>query len=146
MHSITPPFVPRVKGWDDTKYFDEEGSVSDIGSVSSEDAVACNDENRPSAPTSQHQPENQNIVPEPPKDERHVLGSMLNVGAPQDVKEKKAKDKKRPRDKILRDLRHGPLALKMRREGAFLGYNYRKPKDVDEVIREALGELGEAIS
>lgn len=40
MHLRRPPFVPRVRGPDDTKYFDEDetSSVSDI-SVSSEDAV-----------------------------------------------------------------------------------------------------------
>ena len=35
-HNRKPPFVPKVKGWEDTKYFDNE-PVSDIASSSSEE-------------------------------------------------------------------------------------------------------------
>src|ERR1700710_2167615 len=30
MHLRRPPYVPRVKSWDDTKYFQEEEPISDI--------------------------------------------------------------------------------------------------------------------
>ena len=42
-----PPFVPRVDGWEDTKYFDEETPISDIESGTSED---------------EHEPEQQTVV------------------------------------------------------------------------------------
>ena len=36
------------------------------------------------------------------------------------------KEKKRPRDKLLRDKESAPKVLQLRKEGAFLGYTYRR--------------------
>lgn len=41
---------------------------------------------------------------------------------------KKVKEKKRPRDKMLRDPEVGKMVLELRKKGAFLGYTYRRPK------------------
>ena len=41
---------------------------------------------------------------------------------------KKPKEKKRPRDKLLRDPDVGKQVLELRKKGAFLGYTYRRPK------------------
>ncbi|CAI6335355.1 unnamed protein product [Periconia digitata] len=38
-----------------------------------------------------------------------------------------AKDKKRPRDKLLRDPTVGRTVLELRKKGAFIGYTYRRP-------------------
>jgi hypothetical protein len=38
------------------------------------------------------------------------------------------KDKKRPRDKILRDPEVGRTVLEIRKKGAFIGYTYRRPR------------------
>lgn len=56
------------------------------------------------------------------------------IGAPPKPK----KEKKRPRDKILRDPKVGKTALQVRREGAFVGYSYRRAKGVQEVLDEVL--------
>lgn len=37
IHKKKPPFIPKVKGWEDTKYFDDDESVSDLESSSSEE-------------------------------------------------------------------------------------------------------------
>jgi len=36
------------------------------------------------------------------------------------------KERKRPRDKLLRDLETAPKVLELRKRGAFLGYTYRR--------------------
>jgi hypothetical protein len=60
---------------------------------------------------------------------------------PEPMKKKKAKkEKKRPRDKILRDMQTGKLALDMRRRGAFLGYAYRKPKGLEALLDRVSAE------
>lgn len=41
---------------------------------------------------------------------------------------KTGKEKKRPRDKMLRDPEVGRKVLELRKKGAFLGYTYRRPK------------------
>jgi len=40
----------------------------------------------------------------------------------------RAKAAKRPRDKILRDPITAPIALKVRKQNGFLGYEYRRPE------------------
>lgn len=43
---------------------------------------------------------------------------------------KKPREKKRPRDKLLRDPEVGKKVLELRKKGAFLGYTYRRPKSL----------------
>jgi hypothetical protein len=49
-------------------------------------------------------------------------------------KKRKHKEKKRARDKILRDAVAGPTALDIRTKGAFVGYTWRRPKSVRDVL------------
>ena len=42
------------------------------------------------------------------------------------VKHYGRKEKKRPRDKLLRDRDTAPKVLELRKQGAFLGYTYRR--------------------
>ena len=179
-----PPFVPRVKDWQDTKYFDEDLPVSDIDSASSDvddeepqqldapDHPAVNSD--PDPKVSHHQHEDQHIIPSnamklnvvaendsvvaggpvqnplrspsqhpdemvvqwtEQKLEDHSQCTAVENEAP---KQKIKKEQKRPRDKILRDPTWGKTALQMRKNGAFSGYAYRKPKAIDDLIREAL--------
>jgi hypothetical protein len=67
-----PPFVPRVKSWEDTKYFDDEQPISDIDSGSSDDeepaeekTPALNVQKSPDcgSKASNHHHEDQHIVP-----------------------------------------------------------------------------------
>lgn len=48
--------------------------------------------------------------------------------SPSPVLPKETKDKKRPRDKILRDPKLGRRAMDVRKRRAFLGYTYRRPE------------------
>jgi hypothetical protein len=49
------------------------------------------------------------------------------VKATERVKRRK-KEKKRPRDKLLRDPQVGRTVLEIRKKGAFMGYTYRRPR------------------
>ena len=193
MREKRPPFVPRVKSWEDTKYFDDEQTISDIDSASSdvedsehiqdaETVVASpnNDDKIPGASSSegtkigskasQHHHEDQHIVPSTAiklnggngdatvmtpllsdqspawlhglspqwKEEKLEGGSAHSHPRSPSPSPKKRKEKKRARDKILRDPITGPTAMRMRKAGAFIGYAYRKAKDVEDVIKEVL--------
>lgn len=136
MQEYNPPFVPRVQSWDDTKYFDDEGPISDIDSATSDDSVQAVRLETPALDPDCHQQEPQLIVPENPQTELEK-----NAGSPVSptvFKAKKPREKKRPRDKILRDPNCGKVALEMRKNSGFIGYGYRKPKGISEVIEEAL--------
>lgn len=54
------------------------------------------------------------------------------------------KERKRPRDKLLRDPVLGRKALELRKKGAFLGYTYRRIKPVildEEALRGRIGRV-----
>lgn len=137
MQQYNPPFVPRVKSWEDTKYFDDEGPVSDIDTATSDDgSQSLYLENNPPTPSC-HQQEAQSIIPETPAAEKGLSANPLAM-----IKVKKAKEKKRPRDKVLRDVACGRMALQMRKNDAFNGYSYHRSKNISEVIDEVLAEEG----
>lgn len=136
MQDYNPPFVPRVQSWEDTKYFDDEGPISDIDSATSEDSMQAIRLETPVLNSSCHQQESQRIIPEAPHiDVEKEAPLTVSSTCP---KVKRPKEKKRPRDKILRDQNCGKVALQMRKNSAFIGYGYRRPKGVSEIIEEAL--------
>lgn len=51
---------------------------------------------------------------------------------------RRKREKKRPRDKLLRDPEVGRAAMEIRKRGAFVGYTYRRPRfslpDLEERI------------
>lgn len=51
------------------------------------------------------------------------------------------KERKRPRDRLLRDRSVGKRVMELRKQGAFLGYTYRRPKEVEAVV-EGSGGMG----
>ncbi|KAL8954031.1 MAG: hypothetical protein Q9222_000153 [Ikaeria aurantiellina] len=133
LHLSRPPFVPDIKGRDDTRYFDEEEPVSDVDDASTTcsgaDQVAC------------------------PKTSRNVAAALVTTqldgahaaagtGLPKNrddpcippldgtAKITKPKDRKRPRDRVLRDKQVGRMVLELRKNGAFPGYTYRRPKSI----------------
>jgi hypothetical protein len=169
-----PPFVPRCRDWEDTKYFDED-CISDIESGTSEDDGCENvqpglnkDNGRVDMPAepdvsskaSQHHHEDQHIVPStalefdacqnvltvktPDAEEAAALpvdGTSVEPTGGEDASpmaKKKTKEKKRPRDIILRDPATGRMAMRMREQGAFLGYAYRKPKGLEEIVADVM--------
>ncbi|OAG03744.1 kinase-like protein [Paraphaeosphaeria sporulosa] len=119
LHLTRPPFVPRVHGSQPiTKYFDDE---ADIMSASDHLDSSSYD----------HVPEDGGVV----LSEREVgeVDGGSNVLPPESPtkaskKVPKRKEKKRPRDKLLRDPQVGRTVLELRKRGAFVGYTYRRPR------------------
>jgi protein-serine/threonine kinase len=123
LHTTRPPFVPRVHGGQPiTKYFDDEKdimSTSDHLDSSSYDIVEdivvptlYNEDvvtpvTKPGATT-----------PLPAYDQ--ICNSFQKV-------KRRRKERKRPRDKLLRDPHVGRAVLELRKKGAFVGYTYRRP-------------------
>lgn len=209
IHQKRPPFVPKIKSWEDTKYFDDDESVSDMDTSSSEEEeagpapvprpalilqtaelrqdpvvsenVLVNAANLDHRVGGHHQ-EDQHIVPSSTTKINDLIGEQSQKGlqamqvreqpstfltrfnqqsrapslqpqldggiAAQEVQhaanqksKKPKKEKKRPRDKILRDPTTAKIALNMRRKGAFLGYAYRKPKSVQSVLDKVDAEV-----
>lgn len=70
-----------------------------------------------------------------------VQHELAENGEP-DAALKPKKEKKRPRDKMLRDPGIGRKVMALRKRGAFLGYTYRRPKPV---ILKGEGRRGRAV-
>ena len=177
IHKMRPPFVPKVRSWEDTKYFEDDGAFSDIASSSTEEgacpvATQGADEHPPRSPNmldfeadlqgNQHQHDDQKIMPSKPCLDQPVKGDIAEeqcppagdppfppqAGGQQHVDGKsetprkmpkkddgkRQREKKRPRDKILRDPEHGRAAMQLRKQGAFLGYAYRRPRTVEVAL------------
>ena len=138
LHLSRPPFVPDVKSREDTKYFDEEEPISDVDDASSyssaqeaiepqvyEDAIAAA-YTKP-AGLAQEEKSHTGTVNEMIREENAKLDAAEKETAKK--KDKAAmKEKKRPRDRLLRDKQVGKQVLEMRKQGAFIGYTYRRPK------------------
>jgi protein-serine/threonine kinase len=115
MHMTRPPFVPRVHGGQPiTKYFDDENdimSASDHLNSSSYEIVddlvhpGGNDATPATICTPAYQ---------------QICNSVQKI-------RRRQKEKKRPRDKLLRDPQVGRAVLELRKRGAFIGYTYRRP-------------------
>lgn len=123
----TPPFVPEVRNWADTSYFTDEGhSVKDDRQHSNQ----ANADKKPGAnPPATASPSPADIGPCPCCGQTPQANRASPPGAKTEETAKKKKVKQeRARDKILRDDRVGTKAMEMRKQGAFLGYTYRRPK------------------
>ena len=131
LHLTRPPFIPDVSGGDDTKYFDEEEPISDV-----DDAASLS-----------HTPEASNEVgvgavtgtthvtqvdgAQSPDDiylDSVAVGQAPAKNGIDGAEAARLKEKKRPRDRALRDRDVGKLVLELRKKGAFLGYTYRRPR------------------
>ena len=131
LHLTRPPFVPDVSSVDDTKYFDEEEPVSDVDDATSQSShtIGASDENLSNAgpgtayvtqvdgPQVLHEAY-MNPIEHDEADAKKVVDRADAV---------RLREKKRPRDKVLRDKEVGRKALELRKKGAFLGYTYRRP-------------------
>jgi len=143
LHMTRPPFVPRVHGDQPiTKYFDDENeimSASDHLDSSSYEAfeglatsnaagLLADDDITPMAGAGVLPPAYEQICTSVQKMRR------------------RKKEKKRPRDKMLRDPQVGRTVLELRKKGAFVGYTYRRPMftlpELEEKIAAARPTLG----
>ena len=119
LHLARPPFVPDVSGHDDTKYFDDEEPLSDVDDAASQSGMkGVSDED----------------IPDDVAFTAHVTQvdgfnglDNASVGS-RDEGAVRGKEKRRPRDRALRDKAVGRKVLELRKKGAFVGYTYRRPE------------------
>lgn len=204
LHEIDPPYVPHLRGPDDTHYFDDEDSISDWSDSSEES------EPEYTSPTSLVSPSNSGPYgssnpispttlsmlgslndlsigsrhPNPKAkttsgakqalqgfrrdvqkwamaaiatpydrnrlhhldsqvDERFLdLGSEEREILKQFVRVYGKKDRKRPRDKLLRDKNTKAVVMDVRKRTAFLGYTWRRMNhDSDGAVRKGLERI-----
>lgn len=139
LHYRKPPFIPKVKSWEDTKYFEDEEPISDVEDGSSHgdtypdtealDPVANNLDSSRTVHVMDIGAQTDGPQAPSMKEVLKQNGKAELEANAQEKSQKKKKEKKRPRDKILRDETIGRQALNLRKRGAFLGYTYRRPKD-----------------
>ena len=142
LHLSRPPFVPSVKGHDDTKYFDEEDPISDVDDAASQSGWGCASDEE----TGDALPGTSRLTQvDGAQRQEDLLAKPTSPGSSKkdgpkrrDGEAGKVKEKKRPRDRVLRDKEVGRKALEIRKKGAFLGYTYRRPKLIsfDEECRQ----------
>lgn len=131
IHRMSPPFVPKVRGWEDTRYFedgdyptDHDGESTDSETeLGNDDNVQHDGNGKPGQSAKKDLNPDSRPTGKDGKDRD-------NAANPPAKGKKRNKESKRPRDKILRDRRLRKTALEMRKRGAFLGYTYRRPKGV----------------
>ena len=141
LHMTRPPFVPWVHGGQPiTKYFDDEADIlttSDhLDSSSYEVPPECKlAVPNASASGNGERSNTTTIARGMPKDNTHSP-AYEQVCASIKKFRRRTKEKKRPRDKLLRDPHVGRTVLELRKKGAFVGYTYRRPMfsfpDLDE--------------
>lgn len=136
LHLTQPPFIPDIRSEADTKYFDDD-EISDVDDGSSEQELleplnSVGDsmvellyKNEPnySAPT-RHQGQRMTMY-DKPNAQTGTNGSRIA-----NEKCTRRKERKRPRDRVLRDKQVGRKVLEVRKRGAFLGYAYQRPATV----------------
>jgi protein-serine/threonine kinase len=131
-HLSRPPFVPRVHGDQPiTKYFDDEAeimSASDHLDSSSydNDADDADAAVTPTIPTPIGDGHHDEQAVSDIKPSQGLLGEALTK--PTGRTKRRRKEKKRPRDRLLRDPQVGRTVLEIRKRGAFVGYTYRRPR------------------
>ncbi|OJJ77921.1 hypothetical protein ASPBRDRAFT_113535 [Aspergillus brasiliensis CBS 101740] len=126
IHQSMPPFIPKVKGWEDTRYFDDAGYEHGHDEAS----AASDAEHAEPSSEADERGEGHQHRGDPPRYQE--IDSLLSPAAskPPPKNRRKGRDKKRPRDKLLRDGKLRMTVLEMRKRGAFLGYTYRRPHAV----------------
>lgn len=135
LHLIQPPLVPRVKGWEDSRYFDDWKGPGSIDEASDDSDAPEADQDLKANPDATTVISQGRQSPEHPPDTLALEKRLGPDGDPVEADQPdqrqpelaQRKEKRRPRDKILRDKKAGRAALEIRKRGAFLGYTYRRP-------------------
>ena len=139
LHLTKPPEVPVVKSRYDTKYFDEEDPISEVDDASSNDSIREEELQAQEAYEAE-------IAANFEREAAENGGNGMDFNALQTANNSakaraetpgtviasktigKTKEKKRPRDRILRDKSVARQVMELRKKGAFLGYTYRRPR------------------
>ncbi|KAI0863082.1 kinase-like domain-containing protein [Xylaria cubensis] len=145
LHLITPPFVPQIASIEDTHYFDEEEPISDWSD-------SCSDDDDDTDPQKMAAMQAQlstfpwharsmlaQFVASPYDStglkridrEINALAALLTDQMKAFVRAFGRRERKRPRDRLLRDRKTKAIVLKIRKQTAFLGYTFRRAMDVD---------------
>ncbi|KAF2115314.1 kinase-like domain-containing protein [Lophiotrema nucula] len=120
LHLTRPPFVPRVHGNQPiTKYFDDEADIMSASDHLDSSSYATGSEESPNRVDGPEDPQCKVV------DER---------------RKRRKKEKKRPRDKLLRDPDVGRTVLDIRKKGAFIGYTYRRPRFTLAELEDKVGK------
>jgi len=139
LYRMPPPFVPRFRENQSlTKYFEEEkdilgSAVSESSEPSSESSISADDAGEEQAQTQANallyaaiDTRDISGVTNVATDAGDEVSPVQNLVDKTKARNGKKRDRKRPRDKALRDPVVGKKVLEMRRKGAFLGYTYRR--------------------
>uniref|UniRef100_A0A093VM83 non-specific serine/threonine protein kinase n=1 Tax=Talaromyces marneffei PM1 TaxID=1077442 RepID=A0A093VM83_TALMA len=118
-----PPYVPEERCWEDIT-FRNGANAAFNGTITTQEQQQLNKVPLPPMPDP-WTPEYQNMI------EQNAFENRIDDHV---SKKRKHKEKKRARDKILRDAIAGPTALDVRTKGAFVGYTWRRPKPVRDVL------------
>lgn len=124
--STRPPFVPRVSGNQSiTKYFDDEADILSESDYLDSSSYISDGKQRDGAKEA-----DESIKPQRESKfkrwNRAKLTADDTVQAKAPEKIRRRKEKKRPRDKLLRDPEVGRTVLELRKKGLFIGYTYRR--------------------
>ena len=132
IHLSRPPFIPDVRSQGDTKYFDDD-EISDVDDGSSQqdplDSTTSFSDSRVELLYSQlaqyRGEEGTTTTHNKPTAQRAGNGPCVAGN-----KAAKRREKRRPRDRVLRDKEVGKKVLELRKKGAFLGYAYQRPANM----------------
>ncbi|KAG9206774.1 hypothetical protein G6514_000060 [Epicoccum nigrum] len=132
LHLTRPPFIPRVRsGQDITKYFDEEAEIMSESDHLDSSSYEIMQMDGPTMLEGVEPPGEQDSTPTADPEVQQSKGSPPTYGQMhkgfQKIRRRK-KEKKRPRDKLLRDPEMGRIVLEVRKKSAFIGYTYRRPR------------------
>jgi protein-serine/threonine kinase len=120
MHMTRPPFVPRVHGGQPiTKYFDDENDIMSASDHLNSSSYEIVDD-------SVH-PGGNGATPTTATPATNCTPTYQQICSSVQKIRRRQKEKKRPRDKLLRDPQVGRAVLDLRKKGAFIGYTYRRP-------------------
>ena len=139
LHLQTPPFVPRIRGADDTQYFEDDERISDWSSTTVSNAEVprlgldevrvllrgMRDNVHTCAAQLVSKPYDPRSIDRKIDAERGLLCRERDV-LKQFVRAYGRKQKKPPRDPLLRDPETKKLALTQRKKTAFVGYTWRR--------------------
>ena len=123
LHLTRPPFVPRVSGDQSiTKYFNDEAGILSESDYLDSSSYASDDQWRDGAEEA-----DKSIKPQRESKfkrwntAKKTADDTVQAKAPEKIRRRK-KEKKRPRDKLLRDPEVGRTVLELRKKGLFIGY------------------------
>ena len=132
LHLTRPPFVPRVRSEKEiTKYFDDEAEIMSESDHLDSSSYEMMQMDGPTAVEGVESPDEQYLTPKADPGIPREKGELSAHGKMHIVSNKvrrRNKEKKRPRDKLLRDPEMGRIVLEVRKKNAFIGYTYRRPR------------------